>query len=113
MKRTRKFVAAEKIAFKIGLVIDDQIYENLQFNNYFWDSKQGIWFEGDEPEPPTNLLKIRAWAEQKFVQSDANNIIQALETLGYRIEEKSEEYTCRPPKQLEARIYLTFTRSKN
>ena len=111
MKRTKKFIAAEKIALEIGLVIDDQIYDSLQFNNYFWDSKQGIWFEGDEPDPPTNLLKIRVWADQKFVQSDAGRIIQALEKLGYKIGEKSDEYTCRPPKQLEARIYLTFTRS--
>ncbi len=35
MKRTKKFIAAEKLALKIGIVIDDEIYENLELNNYF------------------------------------------------------------------------------
>ena len=110
MKRTKKFIAAEKLALKIGIVIDDEIYENLEFNNYFWDSKQGIWFEGDLPDPPTNLLKIRIWADKELVQSDCDRIIEALDN--YTLQDKSEIYLCRPPKQLEGRIYLTFTRSK-
>ena len=33
-----------------------------------------------------------------------------MNSLGYQLEEKSELYSCRPPKQLEAKIYLTFSR---
>ena len=37
MRRTKKFVAAEAIALEIGVAIDEDIYQNLQQNNYFWN----------------------------------------------------------------------------
>ncbi len=110
MKRTPKFIAAEKLALEIGLPIDDDLYSKLEANNWFWDSKQQWWVKGEEPDPPSNLIKIRIWADKDKVNTDVNNLIQAMDSLGYQLEEKSELYHCRPPKQLEARIYLTFSR---
>ena len=111
MKRTKKFVAAEKIALEIGVNIDEDIYHNLEQNNYFWDSNQGEWIRGEPPHPPTNLIKIRVWADSKTIKRDCDNIIHSLSSNGFVLEEGSEPYICRPPKQLESRIYLTFRRN--
>ena len=113
MKRTKKFVEAEKVALEIGVYVDDDIYKNLEKNNYFWDSKNQNWFKGVEPNPPTNLIYVRVWADAEKVEADANNVIQSMQTSDYVLEDKTEIYSCRPPKQLEGRIYLTFSRSKS
>ncbi len=110
MKRTRKFVATEKIALEIGVNIDENIYQNLEENNYFWDSKLGEWFLGEAAHPPSSLVKIRVWANSNHIKQDCDIIINSLCDNGFALEEKSEPYTCRPPKQLESRIYLTFGR---
>ena len=41
------------------------------------------------------------WGLEDFMNTSAN---------GFVLEEGSEPYICRPPKQLESRIYLTFRR---
>ena len=110
MKRTRKFVAAEKIALKIGVNIDENLYKNLEKNNYFWDSNQGQWIEGETAHSPSSLVKIRVWADSNYIKRDCDIIIASLASSGFVIEEGSEPYTCRPPQQLESRIYLTFSR---
>ena len=109
MKRTKKFVAAEETALKIGINVDSDIYKNLEAANYFWDSESGKWSQGEEPDPPSRLLKIRVWADTEKIQQDCEEIFEALDPW-FILEEQSEPYTCRPPKQLESRIYLTFSR---
>ena len=111
MKRTKKFIAAEEIASEIGVKIDEDIYQNLEQNNYFWDSENGKWIQGEEPDPPTNLIKIRLWADGEKVKQDCDKLLHALENNGFVLEERSEPYVCRPPKQRESRIYLTFSRN--
>ncbi|MGK7892944.1 MAG: hypothetical protein AB4372_04700 [Xenococcus sp. (in: cyanobacteria)] len=110
MKRTRKYVAAEKTALEIVLELNDDIYQNLQENNYFWDSEEGEWIEGEAAHPPTKLIKIRVWADSKTIKQDCDLIIHSLASNGFVLEEGSQPYICRPPKQLESRIYLTFSR---
>ncbi len=110
MKRTKKFVAAEKTALKIGLEVNDDIYQNLEKHNYFWNSEEGEWVLGEAPHRPTNLIKIRVWADSNIIKQDCDNIIHSLSRNGFVLEEGSEPYICRPPKQLESRIYLTFRR---
>lgn len=110
MKRTKKYIAAEIIANKLGVSIDKNIYLKLQENNYFWDSDKGEWFLGQEAEPATELVKIRVWADRAKIDRDCLAIIASLEEFDFALEEKSEPYLCRPPKQNEARIYLTFRR---
>ena len=75
MKRTKKYVAAEKTALKIGLEVKDDIYQNLQENNYFWDSEEGEWIEGEAAHPLTNLIKIRIWADGEKGKQDCDLII--------------------------------------
>ena len=111
MKRTKKFVAAEAIALEIGVAIDEDIYQNLQQNNYFWNSDRGQWIQGEEAHPPTNLIKIRVWANGETIKEDCDLIIASLESRGFVLQEGSQPYICRPPKQLESRIYLTFSRN--
>ncbi len=111
MKRTRKFIAAESLASKIGVTIDDDIYQNLEKNNYFWDSDDGEWIQGQAPDLPTNLIKIRIWADGEKIKQDCDKLLHALANQGFVLEERSEPYACRPPKQLESRIYLTFSRN--
>lgn len=111
MRRTKKFIKAEKTAVNLNLAFtDENLYQALQDNNYFWDSDQGVWFEGDLPDPPTNLIKVRVWSDGERNNTDVVSIIKALGAVGFIFEEKSEPYKCRPPKQLESRTYLTFSR---
>ena len=110
MKRTRKFVAAEAIANAIGVEVNDDIYQNLEQNNYFWHSEEGERIEGEAAHPPTKLIKIRVWADSKTIKRDCDLIINSLASSGLVLEEGSDPYICRPPKQLESRIYLTFSR---
>ena len=91
---------------------DDQeaLYRALNTQGYYWDSKREVWERNHEPpDPPTELLRIRVWAETSKVKAAANEVIATMEyTRMYEFLEMSELYACRPPKQLESRIYLTF-----
>ena len=110
MKRTKKYVAAEAIALEIGVPINDDIYQNLQENNYFWDSDLGEWIPRGE-NPTSNEIEIRICSDSKKVSEDCDRIIQILSKQGLTLEDKSQPYICRPPKQLKSRIYLTFSRN--
>ncbi|ELS04823.1 hypothetical protein Xen7305DRAFT_00045590 [Xenococcus sp. PCC 7305] len=109
MKRTRKFVTAEETARKIGINVDTDIYKNLEQQGYFWISERGKWVKAGPPDIPTNLLKIRVWADGRKIQQDCEGILEALDPW-FILEEQSGTYCCLPPKQLESRIYLTFRR---
>jgi len=111
MKRTKKFIAAEETALEIGINVDSDIYKNLEQYNYFWDSNQGEWLQGEEADPPTNFIKIRVWADGKKLEEDCKKILHALAS-DFILEEISEPYSCSPPKQLESRIYLILSRRK-
>lgn len=91
---------------------DDQetLYRALNTQGYYWDSKREMWERNHEPpDPPTDLVRIRVWAETSKVKQMADLIIDEMEaSRKCEFIERSEPYQCRPPKQLESRIYLTF-----
>jgi hypothetical protein len=117
MRQTVKYKAAVKVAQKSGLMdwaTQAGLYELLQCNGHMWDSKTGEWLhlpsmEADEPSP---LIKVRAWAELGNVEAVSSCIANLMGCVGYELAEKSKVFPCRPPKQLEGRVYLTFLPNK-
>lgn len=106
------------LPFDQRIVIDynDQevLYSALQEAGYFWDSKKKQW-EYHEPEAandPTPMIMIRVWADKEIVEEAEQELRAALTkhlaTKDWSLLERSPVYGCRPPKQLEARIYLKF-----
>lgn len=109
-KRTRKYVAALEAAAELKITnLEDaeQLYQELNERNYFWEPEEG-WLPGAPPNAPTPLLRIRVWAETSKVEAAAQVVVAILDGSDYRLLEQSKPYQCRPPQQLESRIYLTF-----
>lgn len=89
----------------------EDLYQTLNERASFWNPDRGLWEEAKtKADPPTQLIRVRVWADKNCVQAHANDIIYGLGNQGFQLQEHSEMYVCRPPKQLEARIYLTFKR---
>ena len=115
-RMTTKYRAALKIAKAISIpnALEDQsaLYQKLNEHNYFWNSKLKTW--GKKPAlAPTDLVRIRVWAAAEHVEQAADDAMNALSHHHYKLLERSSPYPCRPPKQLESRIYLTFLPEKN
>lgn len=111
-RQTRKYVAAMRIAETLGIESRDSqenLYDALNSRGYFWESDQGEWQRTTEPpDPVTEVLRIRVWADASKVEAMADQVVAALTGCGHEILEISKAYPCRPPKQLESRVYLTF-----
>ena len=110
-RQTRKYVTALETAERLNIPPLDNpesLYSTLNQQNFFWESGEGRWVPGSEPEAATELIRIRVWAESSKVQEVANTVVRRLSGAGYALVEKSEPYICRPPKQAESRVYLTF-----
>lgn len=112
MKQTKKYTKACEIA---TLTHDNQesLYKQLNALGFFWDSKIQNWLRDDRlADAPTNLIRVRVWAATEKVEQAADCFIEACGEYDLKLQEKSEPYQCRPPKQGESRIYLTFTDNK-
>lgn len=111
-KMTAKYRVALVVAHHLVLpAIDDQeqLYRALGDRGYFWDSKSQRWEENLEPaDAPTDLVRVRVWTGTGSVRDTAYDIRGAMGGCGYELVDATEPYQCRPPKQLESRIYLTF-----
>lgn len=112
-KMTVKYKRAVDIANALNIDASrrDQpsLYAQLNEAGYFWDSDGQIWQQVTEPaDPPTELIRVRVWAETSRVADAATDIVSSMELDGYRLLDQSDAYQCRPPKQLESRIYLSF-----
>ena len=111
-RQTRKYVSAMRIAETLGIESRDSqenLYDDLNSRGYFWESDQGEWQRTTEPpDPVTEVLRIRVWADAVKVEAMADQVVAALVASGNEILDISKPYPCRPPKQLESRIYLTF-----
>lgn len=117
-KRTQKYVRAIETAQGLEIsATDDQnaLYAALNAANFFWDSGDQRWVPGSAPDPATDLIRIRVWAARESVADAAEMLVRRFTRDGFVLVERSEPYPCRPPKQLESRIYLTFMpeQSKN
>lgn len=110
MKRTKKYLAALEIA-TINHSNQEQLYKELNRLGFFWNAVQGKWERDDRlPEPPSETLKIRLWVSNEEIDEFSEVVTQLLRQNGYVLVDKSEAYLCRPPKQNESRVYLTFRR---
>lgn len=114
MRRTGKYVAAEAIAerFEWDLVLCDStnqndLYNLLQKHGWMWDSKTGKWIYLPEipATKPTQDVMVRVWTDLKKVDGAADKVV---ENMPMTLVERSEARVCRPPKQLEGRVYLRF-----
>lgn len=114
-RQTAKWVSAKQIAATHNITGADQddIYSQLNSAGYLWDAESKAWeLLAEEADPPTELINIRVWSDAKQVEAIAKQLTTALQTQGLKLIEQSKPYPCRPPKQLEARVYLKF-QSKN
>lgn len=111
-KQTAKYSTACRKASDLNISIgnhQEELYQALNSQRFYWNSKEKVWEHLDEEaNPPTELIRIRVWTDARFVEKAANDCIEALSKQGMRLVERSDVFTCRPPKQLEARVYLTF-----
>jgi hypothetical protein len=112
-KNTAKYASACKLAQQLWVSIADmhqeQAYNFLNERGYYWNPKTKEWELLDlEANPPTELIRIRVWSDTRFVDQIADSLISALSSKGMRCIERTSPYTCRPPNQLESRIYLAF-----
>lgn len=96
-------------------MIKDLDYKRLIAAGYMWDSKLQVWIylAGEPVEPASPLVRIRVWAEKGKASPLADLVKQALCDDGpYDLVDKSDAYPCRPPKQSEERVYMSFVRRK-
>jgi hypothetical protein len=116
-KMTRKFASALNVARRENIpdyiaVGDNQetLYRMLQGKGYLWNSQNGVWeFVADEPaDEPTKFVRLRVWSDSEIIAEVADDVTKALKRLKFKLQERSDAYRCRPPKQSESRIYLTF-----
>jgi hypothetical protein len=113
MRRTKKYVAAESFFRGAGIRISgdaEEMYQTMADHGYQWNSESGTWDDwGAMPrDQPTELIRVRAWARAEAVEMVADGITEAMLAAGLVLVERSKPYPCRPPKQLESRVYLTF-----
>lgn len=111
-RRTRKWITATEKASKLSIEITDNqeaLYRQLNEHSYYWQSNQQDWIEDSTvADAPTELIKVRIWADNTKVDGVAYQLRLGMEEQGYHFMEQSEPYPCRPPKQLESRIYQTY-----
>lgn len=109
-RMTRKRIAAETTASLIGVSIRGDLYQSLADEGYHWNSETGEWENWNETpaDEPTELIRIRAWARGEAVEMVADGVVESMLAAGLRLIERSRPYPCRPPKQAESRVYLTF-----
>ncbi len=118
-KMTAKYAGAVDAAHNArlnaaGTRNQEELYALLQEAGYFWDPARKVWeyHEPAEAEPATSLVMVRVWCDGEIADEAADDLAAALagyaKTKGWRLVEKSPPYQCRPPKQLESRVYLKF-----
>ncbi|MEH2310734.1 MAG: hypothetical protein V7K35_04735 [Nostoc sp.] len=108
MKQTQKYSGACRI-LTFPHQTQDELYAELNRLGWYWTPAKQQW-ERDETlaQPASKLIKVRVWAAKESVENTAELFLENAEINGLRLIEKSPPYPCRPPKQLESRIYLTF-----
>lgn len=114
-KMTAKFRGALETARRAEIEVDaatqDGVYLPLNEAGYEWDSQAGEWqhLASVPAEPPTAFVRVRVWAAAEVVEEVASEVVERLRSMRlHLVEPPSRAYPCRPPKQLEARVYLTF-----
>lgn len=112
-KMTAKYSQALSAAHSYFIPIEgdqEALYQRLQKAGMMWDSGRQEWFKlASEPaDPPTPLVMVRVWSNAETVEEMADLVEGLLKERGYTPVKHNGPYLCRPPKQLEARMYLEF-----
>jgi hypothetical protein len=108
MRQTVKYREACAIA-TLPHQTQDDLYRALNDLGFFWNSKTQKWERNERlADAPSSVIRIRVWAATEQVRQVAATVIESLAQYDLSLIEQSEPYVCRPPKQLESRIYLTF-----
>lgn len=111
MRKTQKYTKACEI-LKYPYQTQDELYAELNRLGYYWDSKKKVWIRDNTlPGEATKLIHVRVWADATKVEDAAALFIENAESMGLELLEKSPPKPCRPPKQLESRVYLKFKES--
>lgn len=111
VKYREALFAAGREGIKVKAGIDqDKLYGMLQEKGLMWDSSQQEWMilENEPADAPTGLVMVRVWADLEVVQEAADAVEADLVRRKFRRLERSDVFRCRPPKQLEGRVYLKF-----
>lgn len=115
-RRTRKYVAAERLASQLNItnwrqMIASGLYQELGEHGYHWNSDSGTWenWTAMPADGPSEVIRLRCWARTEVVEMIADGVIESMAAAGLRLIERSQPYVCRPPKQNDSRIYLTFS----
>jgi hypothetical protein len=114
MRITEKYRKALQIGHPLKITTKDreELYQQLNSNSYFWNSEKKKWEKISlEANPPTELIKIRIWADARITEAVASELIEALAKKGLRMMNCSRPYLCRPPEHLESRMYLDFVKN--
>ena len=111
-KQTRKYKTACELAEQLNIEERDnseRLYRLLNEARYYLGTGSQSWLKNTiGADPPTELIRVRVWAEDLKVRGAAYQVRIAMEEQGYIFLQQSEPYPCRPPKQMESRIYLDF-----
>lgn len=111
-KRTVKYVKALEVAEYLQMpnVTDqERLYCSLTESGFFWNPDTKVWEQTNQiADPPSEVIRVRLWTDSTKVRGVAYQVKTVLEESGYELLEQSEPYVCRPPKQLDSRVYLTF-----
>ena len=114
MRITEKYRKALEIGQRLKITTKDreEIYQQLNSKSYFWNSEKKKWEKiRTKSKPPTELIKIRIWADARITEAVASELIEALSKNGLRVMNCSEPYQCYPPKGLESRVYIDFVKN--
>jgi hypothetical protein len=111
-KLTAKYAAAWRFAGSPEPKPDaEMLYAHMRGLNHWWNSEAKVWEYHDpaEANPPMEGIAIRVWADARHAEKAAVAVAHALRAVyGWRLVETSAPYPCRPPEQLESRVYLKF-----
>ena len=112
-RQTGKYRTAFRLSgelnFKGNSDSHDELYNFLNKNNYFWNSKAKKWEKVEYiASPPSEVISIRITYNLDELLSASKSVISALESKGYKLLESSKVYPNRPPNTKDGRIYLKF-----
>ena len=81
MRITKKYRKATQIGKSLKLKIltisdREELYLQLNKESYFWNSEKREWEKiSAKADPPTELIKIRIWADARITESVASELI--------------------------------------
>lgn len=117
-KMTAKYSTALAVARREGVGANvnapnaqEALYSRLQEIGYFWNSDAKEWehHATADANPPMEGISVRVWAATEHAAKAGQAVAFAMgRVYGWKLVEVSEPYQCRPPKQLESRVYLKF-----